>query len=131
MILSIEKIVLTLIGIALMVFMISGPVIDIMKTIEDRRDENCVNVALKSIDLAVTNAIGGGLAESYVFLPTKVSYECRGNEIVVTAGDHSGSLSYPFALVCGGEAHFRGSFHATWKRGTDGRAVLYLNWERG
>lgn len=131
MMLSLEKLLLTVMGLAVIISVFLGPLVNVMESIEGKRDENCVNTAIKSVDLAITNAIGGGSSRSYVFLPERVSFECVGNSIILTAGNSRASLSYPFKLVCGGEAYMRGSFQASWKRQANGEASLYLNWERG
>ncbi len=122
-----EKALLTTIGIALIIATI-GPISEEIKAIEEKRNENCLNTALRSVDLAITNSLGGGIAEGYAFLPVKVVYECNGREVKLTAGDRSVMMSYPFRLVCGGEAYLAGKFHASWRRDTEGEAVLILSW---
>ncbi|RDD53852.1 MAG: hypothetical protein BA066_02295 [Candidatus Korarchaeota archaeon NZ13-K] len=125
--LSMEKLLLTLIGIVSIVSIV-GSLSDDMRIIEAKRDENCLNTALKSIDLAITNAIGGGRATGYVFLPVRVSYECTGRSVRVTVGNKSASLNYPFKLACGGEAYLAGRFEASWRREARGEATLVLSW---
>lgn len=127
MILSVERTLLTLLGMVLIAITISS-LSDEIRSIEEKRDENCLNAALSSIDLAITKAIGGGEAESYVFLPVKVSYQCSGRSVELTAGNRSASLSYPFTMVCRGEAHLAGKFHASWRRNVRGEATLILSW---
>lgn len=130
MMLTTEKVLLTVIGIAMIVFMLD-PLSGQMKVIEEQRNMNCVNAALRAVDLAITNSIGGGVAEGYAFLPAKVSYECKGGEVKLTAGNSSASLKYPFRLLCGGEAYLAGKFYASWERDVDGEATLVLSWVRG
>ncbi|MEM0294573.1 MAG: hypothetical protein QW418_02265 [Candidatus Korarchaeum sp.] len=127
MILSAERVILAVIGIALVLTTLSS-LTPQMREIEGKRDENCLNTALRSVDLAITNAIGGGVAEGYVFLPVKVSYECSGGTVRLSAGNKSASLSYPFRLICGGEAYLAGKFHASWRRDARGEAELILSW---
>ncbi len=126
MILSIEKVLLALIGLATIIVML--PAIDQgMKGIEADRNQNCVNIAARAVDLAITNSIGGGTASDYVFLPVKVSYRCEGGTVYLKAGNASASLSYPFQLSCDGEAYLYGKFSASWR--SDGKnAVAELRW---
>ncbi|MCS7102363.1 MAG: hypothetical protein NZ992_00590 [Candidatus Korarchaeum sp.] len=125
--LSIERMLLTSIGIVLIVITVSS-LSDEIRIIKEKRDENCLNTALSSVDLAITKAVGGGVAETYVFLPVRVSYECNGRTVKLTVGNKSVSLSYPFRVVCGGEAYLTGRFHANWRRDIKGDATLVLSW---
>lgn len=127
MIVSTEKTLLTLISIAVILVAVNS-LTSQMKSIEEKRDENCLNTALRSVDLAITNAIGGGVSEGYIFLPVKVNYECSGRAVKLTAGNKSVSLNYPFKLVCSGEAYLSGKFYANWRRDATGEAELILSW---
>ncbi|RSN69705.1 hypothetical protein D9Q81_03670 [Candidatus Korarchaeum cryptofilum] len=130
MILSIEKVLLTLIGLATIIAIL--PAINQgMAQVAGERDQNCLNVAARAVDLAITNSIGGGVASSYVFLPVKVVYRCENGAVYLEAGNSSVSLSYPFQLSCEGEAYLYGRFVASWRRSADGFAVAELRWSDG
>ncbi len=126
MILSIERVLLTLIGLATIIAIL--PAINQgMEGIEAERNKNCVHIAARAVDLAITNSIGGGVSSGYIFLPVKVSYRCEGGNVYLEAGNASASLSYPFRLSCSGEAYLYGRFTASW-HSDRGNAIVELRW---
>jgi hypothetical protein len=130
MILSIEKVLLTLIGLATIIAIL--PAINQgMTQVAGERDQNCLNVAARAVDLAITNSIGGGVASSYAFLPVRVTYRCENGAVYLEAGNASAILSYPFQLSCSGEAYLYGRFVASWRRSADGSAIVELRWSGG
>ncbi len=114
---SLERALLMAAGLALILYSISGPVSRAMKSLEERRSINCVNAAVKSIDLAVTNSLGGGLSETYVYLPCEVTVSCSGYMVEVSSGNVSTGLRYPFEVRCHGRASGFGRFVSVWYDG--------------
>ncbi len=112
---SLERALLMAAGLALILYSVNGPVSRAMKSLEERRSINCVNTAAKSIDLAVMNSLGGGLSETYVYLPCEVTVSCNGYVVEVSSGNASASLRYPFEVRCHGEASGFGRFVSAWR----------------
>ncbi len=112
---SLERALLIAAGLALILYSVNGPVSRAMKRMEEKRSVNCVNTAVKSVDLAITNSLGGGLSETYVYLPCKVTFSCSGHLVRVSSGNASASLRYPFEVRCHGEAVGFGRFVSAWR----------------
>ncbi len=126
---SLERALLMAAGLALIMYAVRGPVRGVVDRLEYRRAVNCVNAAVKSIDLAVTNSLGGGTSDTYVYLPCEVHISCAGRSVTVTSGNASAGLTYPFELRCGGRAAGFGKFVSSW--GERGVTVGWVGWKKG
>ena len=121
-----ERALLIAVGLSLIVYALNGPISNALQKFEEKKAVNCVNVALKSIDLAIVNSLGGGSAEGYVYLPCSVFYRGRVGGVDVSSGNITASIPYPFEIRGMGEASGYGKFVATW-RGD----YMSVGWVRG
>ncbi len=121
---TLERALLMVAGLSMVAYAVTGPISNAVHLFEEKRAINCVNVALKSLDLAIMNSIGGGTSSGYVYLPCKVNYKARGANVKVRSGNYSASITYPFELEGGGEAIGYGRFVAVWRA-----KCISIRWE--
>ncbi len=121
---TLERALLMAVGLSIIAYAISGPISQAVNLFEEKRAINCVNTALKSLDLAISNSLGGGTAVGYVYLPCYVTYEASGGNVRIRSGNYSASISYPFEVEGGGGATGYGRFVAIWKA-----KYISIRWE--
>lgn len=128
--LSIEKALLMVFGLSVLLYSLQGPVQDSIDHLMANRDRNSVNSAVKAIDMAIINSMGGGISDTYVFLPGEVALSCQGGKLTVRARNETAGIRYPFTVYCGGIVKGYGRFIASWKE--EGVTVCWSGiWDDG
>ncbi len=126
---TLERALLMAAGLSIIAYAIAGPVGHAVNLFEEKKAINCVNTALKSIDLAIMGSIGGGTSSGYVYLPCNVTYEARGTNVRVRSGNYSASIAYPLKVEGGGEAFGYGRFVAIWR--AEYISIRWEGWRKG
>ncbi len=126
---TLERALLMATGLSIIAYAVAGPIGNAANLFEEKRAINCVNIALKSLDLAITNSIGGGTASGYVYFPCNVIYEAEGTDVRVRSGNYSASITYPFEVEGGGKAIGYGRFAAIWR--AKYISIRWESWRKG